>query len=461
MPVRKNPPLPEATEPEPADEPAREPRTFDTSRLSLIAVLLLAASALFVSGFTLGARVATTPGTPADEEARWAPFWDVYKLIRQEYAGSPQPSPDQLVEGAIKGMIGSLDDPYSYYQSPEDFRNALLNVGGQAEGIGVAIQLQPALGSGTTDCPVAGGGCELAIVRTIPGSPAEDAKLEAGDVIAAVDGVALDGLNIDQIVALIKGQRDTSVTLTILRGTSRTDVTIVRQVYDRIEVEGRVLADGKVQYIELHGFNGPAYSQFRLALADALEEGRHSIIVDLRGNGGGYLPAAVYIASQFVESGTLLYQVDKDGALTEITTNTKPDEPALALDPSIEVVMLVDGGTASAAEILAGALQTRGRAILVGQTTYGKGVVQEWLPLPDDKGGIHLTIARWLLPNKVWIQGQGLSPDIAVSTEGARAGTDPILDAALKALGYPPEPSPSPSPSPSATATPSPSPLPS
>jgi carboxyl-terminal processing protease len=248
------------------------------------------------------------------------------------------------------------------------------------------------------------------------------------------------------------------VTLTIGRGSTRQDVTIVRKVYDRPQVDTRILADGAVQYIELSGFNGPAYSQFRQALSDALAAGRRSIIVDLRGNGGGYVPDAVSIASQFIASGTLLWQEDRDGALTEITTKTKEGEPAVALDSSIKVVVLVDGGTASASEILAGALQVRERAILVGQQTYGKGVVQEWLPLPDNKGGVHLTIARWLLPDKVWIQGKGLTPDVPVSTEGARAGTDPILDAGLQALGYPPEsPSPSPSPQPSASPQPSPS----
>jgi carboxyl-terminal processing protease len=457
MPVPEKNPLPEAGRPERAAEPdaetAGEPRTFDPSRLSLIAVLLLVAAALFVSGFTLGARIATTPGTPAGEEARFAPFWDVYSLIQEEYAGSPQPSKDQLVEAAIKGMMQSLQDPYSYYESPEDFRNALLNVGGQAEGVGVQVQLQPALGSGTTDCTAAGNGCELAVVRPIPGSPAEGAGLLAGDIILAVDGASLDGLNLDQIAARIKGPRDTSVTLTIGRGSTRQDVTIVRKVYDRPQVDTRILADGAVQYIELSGFNGPAYSQFRQALSDALAAGRRSIIVDLRGNGGGYVPDAVSIASQFIASGTLLWQEDRDGALTEITTKTKEGEPAVALDSSIKVVVLVDGGTASASEILAGALQVRERAILVGQQTYGKGVVQEWLPLPDNKGGVHLTIARWLLPDKVWIQGKGLTPDVPVSTEGARAGTDPILDAGLQALGYPPEsPSPSPSPQPSPSA---------
>ena len=439
-------------------EPEREarrggPRTFDPSRFSLIIVAILAGSALFLGGYSLGSRVATTPGTPASEEARFGAFWDVYSLIQDQYAGSPRPSPDELVQAAIKGMMQSLNDPFSYYQGPEDFASSLLNVGGQAQGIGVVVQLQPILASGgPTDCQKVGNGCELAIDQPIPASPAEAAGIQAGDVIVAVDGTSLDGMTIDQVTAKIKGPTDTPVTLSIQRGNQTLDVTIVRKIYSRPEVATKTMANGAVEYIDVSGINQPASSQFDLALVNALAAGRRSIIIDLRGNPGGYVPDAVKIASEFIPSGTILYQQDAAGAQTEIQANAGGH----ATDPSIKVVVLVDKNTASAAEILAGALQARGRAKLVGQTTYGKGVVQEWLPLPNNDGGIHLTVARWLTPDKVWIQGKGLAPDVAATSDGARAGTDPILDAGLAQLGYPPEPSASPSPSPSASPSPSP-----
>jgi carboxyl-terminal processing protease len=414
-------------------------RVVAPSRFSLILVAIVAGSALFLGGFTLGAHVATTPGTPADQEARFGPFWDVYSLIQSKYAGSPRPSQDQLVQAAINGMMQSLNDPWSYYQGPADFENSLLDVGGQAQGIGVVIQLQPVDPASSISCAKIGGGCELAISAPVPGSPAEAAGIQPGDVIVSVDGKPLDGMTVDQATALIKGPKGTPVTIGIDRNGTSLQVKIVRNVYDRPEVVYRSLANGAVAYIDVSGVNDPAWSQFHDALTKAMAAGQKNIILDLRGNLGGYVQDAVHMASQFIGSGSIVYQQNAGGSQEEITA----DPNGLAVDPSVHLVVLVDGNTASAAEIVAGALQSRGRAELIGSKTYGKGVVQEWLPLANNFGGIHLTVARWLTPDKVWIQGKGLQPDIAVSSDGARAGTDPVLDAGLQRLGFAPEATPS------------------
>jgi carboxyl-terminal processing protease len=421
--------------------PSRDRRRIAPSRFSLILVAIMAGSALFMGGFSLGAHIATTPGTPADQETRFGPFWDVYSLIQSDFAGSPRPSQDQLVQAAIKGMMESLNDPWSYYQGPSDFANSLLNVGGQAEGIGAQIQVQPVDPNSTQSCTTIGNGCELAVVEPIPGSPAEAAGIKPGDVIATVGGKSLDGLTIDQAIALIKGPQDTTVVIGLIRGTTTIEKSIVRKIYDQPEVDTRTLANGAVAYIHIDGINDPASSQFKQALATALAAGRHNVVLDLRGNLGGYVEDAVKIASEFIGSGTIAYQVDSTGKKSAVTATAGGQ----ATDPSVHVVVLVDGNTASAAEILAGALQARGRAQLVGSKTYGKGVVQEWLPLPNNFGGIHLTIADWLTPNNVWIQGKGLIPDITNSNypnqdwSNPRAGTDPVLDAGLQQLGFPAE----------------------
>ena len=442
---------------EPGSTRVRRPRRAAPSRVALALVAVLAGGALFAGGYTLGEHVATTPGTPADEETRFGPFWDVYKLIVSEYDGSPRPSPDALVEAAINGMMQSLNDPWSYYQGPTDFQQSLLSVGGQAQGIGVQVQLQFVAASpapGASPCAAIGSGCELAIVNPIPGSPAEAAGIKAGDVIESVDGKSLSGMTIDAATALIKGPKGTSVTLGIDRGGQTISIVVVRNVFDLPAITTRTLAGGAVGYISIQGVNDPAWTQFRDALAKDLAAGQKNIIVDLRGNLGGYVADAVHIASQFIGSGTIVYQQG-------LTTGTEPisaESGGIATDSSIHVAVLVDGNTASAAEIIAGSLQARDRAVLVGTKTYGKGVVQEWLPLPNDFGGIHLTVARWLLPNGTWIQGKGLTPDIAVDTSNVRAGTDPVLDAALAHLGFGPSESPSPAVSQAPSPSPSPSP---
>jgi carboxyl-terminal processing protease len=435
----------------PAASSPRRGRFVAPHRLGLILVAVLAGSALFVGGYSLGAHVATTPGTPTDEETRFGPFWDVYQLIQNDYAGSPKPTKDQLVQAAIKGMMESLNDPWSYYQGPTDFQNSLLSVGGQAEGIGVQVQLQPVDANSTTSCSNIGNGCELAVVKPIPGSPAEAAGIKAGDVIAAVNGTSLDGKTIDQATALIKGPKNTSVTISILRGTTTIQVTIVRNVFSQPQVDTKTLANGQVAYIHVDGVNGPASSQFDLALTAALAAGQRNVIIDLRGNLGGYVADAVKIASEFLPSGTIAYQEDASGNMSEVPATSG----GRATNESVHVVVLVDGNTASAAEIIAGALQSHGRAKLIGAKTYGKGVVQEWLPLSNNFGGIHLTVARWLTPDKVWIQGKGLLPDVPIDSTNARAGTDLVLDAGLAQLGFPPEPSTSPSPAASPSAGPS------
>jgi carboxyl-terminal processing protease len=427
-------------------------RRVAPSRFGLILVAILAGGALFAGGYTLGNHVASTPGTPSAEEARFAGFWDVYSLIQSEYAGSPKPSQDLLVQGAIKGMLESLNDQWSYYQAPEDFASSLQNVGGQAQGIGVQVQLQPVDPKSTTACQAIGNGCELAVASVIDGSPAKAAGVLGGDVIATVDGVSLDGKTIDQATTLIRGTVGTTVKIGILRDGQSLTFSIVRAVFNRPEVAYKSLANGAVAYIAIaENINTPAASQFDAALSAAVAAGQKNVILDLRGNLGGYVDSAEKIASEFVSSGTLAYQEDAHGTVTPVDASAGGH----ATDSSIKLVVLVDGNTASAAEIIAGALQASDRGILIGSKTYGKGVVQEWLPLPNDMGGIHLTVARWLTPDKVWINGKGLQPDIPVDTSKARAGTDPVLDAALEHLGFPPQTTASPSPSAGSTASPS------
>ncbi len=427
-PIAPGPPPPAlATTAAESHPPARR-HTVTIVALAIVAVL--AGSALFFSGWTLGQQALLTSGTPPDAAEAFQPFWDTYYAIVNRYAGG-EVDHQALVQGAIRGMIDALGDPFSQYLSPKDFQSSLQGIAGQFEGIGATIGTVDATGA-TVSCSPLSSDCRLAIVEPISGSPAEQAGLLPGDVITEVDGSSLDGQTVAQARDRIRGPRDTTVRLTVVRGDRAPFVVpITRAVVVQPEVSTRDLAGGEVRYIKLSGFSDHAATQLDAAVARAVADGKKQLILDLRGNPGGYITAARDIASQFLADGTIFWQEDAAGTLTETTAIPG----GAATDPSIRLVVLVDGGTASASEIVAGALQDRGRATLVGTTTFGKGTVQQWTQLEGDNGGFRLTVAKWLTPDKTWIHGVGLTPDVVVTEAPARPGDDPVLDAALKVLG--------------------------
>ncbi len=395
--------------------------------LAVVVVAILAGAALFLSGFSLGRQLATTPGTPPEEEL-FAPFWEAYRAVTEQYAGG-EVDRKKLVEGAIKGLFEALGDPYSSYLTSEEYQRSLQDLSGQFEGIGAEIGTVDASGR-TSSCVTLGSDCRLVIVAPLADSPAERAGLLPGDLVVAVDGQALDGLTIDQARDRIRGKKGTRVVLTIERDGARQEIGIVRDVIVQREVTVRELAGGQVGYIRLAGFSSNSTEQFHAALERFVSAGVKKLVLDLRSNPGGYTTAARDIASELIASGPIFWQEDARG--NQIATEAKPG--GLATDPSIRVVALVDGGTASAGEILAGALQDTGRATLVGQKTFGKGTVQQWSLLSDDAGGFRLTVAKWLTPKKRWVHGTGLIPDVVVDETPSSPTDDPVLDKALELL---------------------------
>jgi carboxyl-terminal processing protease len=397
--------------------------------LALAVVAVLAGGTLFMSGYLLGRRTAEQPGTPAARADAFQPFWETYRTIEQRYAGGDIDE-QALVRGAIRGMVEGLGDPYSAYLTPEQYQTGLADLSGQFEGIGAEIGTKDAAGA-TSTCSTLGPDCHLIVVSPIEGSPAEKAGLKAGDGIVAVDGSSLDGLTVDAARDRVRGPKDTTVVLTIKRGDEASfDVSIVRGVIAQREVIDKVLADGAIGYIRVTGFSDNAATQFRTVVAADVTAGRKELIVDLRGNPGGYVTAARSIASEFLSSGPLFWEETADGTQTETDASTG----GVATDPAIHVVVLIDGGSASASEIVAGALHDRARATLVGQTTFGKGTVQQWIELPNT-GALKLTIAKWLTPNKTWIHHVGIVPDVVVTPPAdAPADQDPILDKAVELL---------------------------
>ena len=344
-------------------------------------------------------------------------------------------------------MVAAVGDPYSTYLSPEDFQGTINDISGTFEGIGAEIGTVDGQGN-TSDCATFGSSCLLTVVKPIEDSPALKAGLLAGDVILKIDGVAVDGLTPDQARDKVRGKAGTEVTLTIARfdgplpvQTGATpaprhllepfDVKLVRAKVQRREVTSRVLANGTVGYVSLSGFSSGGATQLEAAIKTHLDNGITKIVFDLRGDPGGFVPDALTVASEFIGSGPVFWTQDADGVQTE----TDATSGGIATDPKIQLVVLIDKGSASAAEIVAGALQERGRAKLIGETSFGKGTVQQWIDL-GSLGGVKLTVNKWLTPNKRWIHKIGLTPDIPVTVPADNPpGSDPVLDKALEVLG--------------------------
>ncbi|MEO8272785.1 MAG: S41 family peptidase [Chloroflexota bacterium] len=421
---------------------------------SIVLVAVLGGGALFMSGYSVGSEQGRAPGSSISDADAWKPFWNVYDAVTTRYPLGPVER-STLIEGAIRGLVESVGDPYSSYLSPEDFTGTINDISGTFEGIGAEIGSVDA-GGNTSDCATFGPDCHLVIIAPLDGSPAEKGGLKPGDVVLQVDGSTLDGLTPDEARNRVRGKAGTEVKLHIQRFAGATpvptgaagspapgatqaprqlleefDVTIVRAKVQRREVTSRVLANGTVGYVSLAGFSAEGAKQLRAATQAHLDNGVKKIVLDLRGNPGGFVTDALNVASQFIGSGPVYWTQDAKGGQLEVDATSG----GIATDPSIQVVVLIDRGSASASEIVAGALQDRGRAKLIGETSFGKGTVQEWIEL-GELGGVKLTVNKWLTPNKRWIHKVGLTPDIAVTVPADNpAGNDPVLDKALEVLG--------------------------
>ncbi len=422
-----------AAEPGPAAAPRGARARVSGVQLAIAVVGLMAGGALFLSGYSLGRQAETTPGTPGSEQQAFVPFWDAYRAITEQYAGGAVDR-KAVIQGAIGGMIQALGDPFSSYLTSEDYKKSLQGIAGQFEGVGAQIGGRKSDGSGAACSPL-GPECQMVILAPTEGAPADKAGLKAADIVTEIDGVSVNGSTVDEAVAKVRGPKGTTVVLTITRkGAAPVQISIVRDVITQQEVISRSLAGGQVGYIRITGFSDNAANDFARVLADDVRSGQRKIVVDLRGNLGGFVTAARKIASQFIGSGPIYWQEDSKGNQVASMAETN----GAATDAGIGVVVLIDKNSASASEIVAGALQDTRRATLVGQTSYGKGTIQEWQPLPNDTGGFRLTIAKWLTPDKHWIHRTGLTPDVAVEVPQSTApDQDPVLDKALEVLGAP------------------------
>ncbi|HMK07686.1 MAG TPA: S41 family peptidase [Anaerolineales bacterium] len=382
-----------------------------------------------------------TAGTPTPQAAStgstdlqtlFRPFWQAWDIVHNEFVDRPVDD-TLLMEGAVRGMIAALGDKHSSYMDPTEYNQANISLEGSYEGIGAWVDTESNY---------------LTIISPMPGSPAEAAGLQAGDQVVAVDGTDMTGVPPQLVIRRVMGPEGTTVVLTVRREgvADPFDVQVQRGKITVPSVESRTL-DHDIAYIRLSTFGDNTVGDLREALRTALAKNPPGLILDLRGNGGGYLSAAVDVASEFVPDGVIL--TERFGDAHEQVYQAEGE--GLAFD--IPLVVLVDGGSASASEIVAGAIQDHGRGQLVGETTYGKGSVQNWHPLDDQSGAVRVTIARWFTPNGRSIEDGGLHPDVEVplTDQDVNAGRDPQLDRAVELLSPP-----SPAATPSAGALPSP-----
>jgi len=421
------------TEPYPSPE-SPEQRT-GVNRLALGCVGAILVLAIFVIGagigfgfgrISAGARIvgsaalngAADADLRANLDANFDTFWDAMDVLYGNYYGE-LPQGDDATYSAIRGVVNSLGDPNSSFYSPEEAEIFRTNITGAFEGIGARVDWDETANT-------------VRVVEPFENQPAWNAGIKRDDLVLAVNGESVVGTDLNSAVAKIRGPKGSTAVLTIVRagenGGEPFDVEVVRDRVETPTISTETFGDeNEIAYVRLYTFNENAGALVKQAVEDALQRGARGLILDLRGNTGGLLREAVKVSSFFLDDSVVLLERFKNGEEEVYHTEGSP------VAPDLPMVVLVSEGSASASEIVAGALQDAGRAQLIGTVTFGKGSVQ--LPETLDDGSImRVTIARWYTPEGRTIDGTGLTPDIEVqlSDEARESGDDPQLERAIE-----------------------------
>ncbi|MFC1959177.1 S41 family peptidase [Chloroflexota bacterium] len=374
--------------------------------------LLLAV--MFGLGFMLGTQSTFVAADVSSQErdVLFAPFWETWDMLHRDYV---EPlDDDALMEAALIGMIESLGDEHTFYMDADTFDIVNTGLEGEFEGIGATVRQNQETGA-------------LVIVNTLPDAPAEKAGLLGGDAVVQVDGEDVTGLPQSAIISLIRGPEGTAVSLGIMRP-GESSMMIINVTRARIELESLEVEEleDDLLYIRLSQFGADTTIDLRQALLDYDAENRAGLVLDFRGNPGGFLSTAVGVASEFMADGLILKERFRSSERDYTATGD-------ASAPTVPLVILVDEGSASASELVAGAFQDTGRATILGTLTFGKGSVQSWQTLSNG-GGVRVTIARWYTPDDRTIHETGLVPDIEVTLDPELPEEDLQLQAAIELL---------------------------
>ncbi len=375
---------------------------------------------VFFAGQYIGQKNTTVSGTiaiPSDiniTDDQFEPFWKVWKILSEKYVAATTTDSQKRIWGAIQGLTASQGDPYTVFFPPEESAIFKSDIAGNFEGVGMEVGLKDGI---------------ITVVSPLKNSPAEQAGVKAGDKIIKIDGVIIADMTVDKAVKLIRGPKGTSVKITFIREGSSQQIekTIVRGVIDiptiqtEIKSGSSIASAGEAEdstglrkdgifVIRLFSFTAQAAHLFQNALREFIQSGSHKLIIDLRGNPGGYLDAAWDMASWFLPVGKVIVVEDFGGKDLNKIYRSKGYN---IFDKNLDLIILVDGGSASASEIFAGALQEHGVAKLVGTKTFGKGSVQELITITHETS-LKVTIASWLTPKGHNLSQDGLKPDVEV-----------------------------------------------
>lgn len=402
--------------------------------LRKILIILVLSSALVGGGYYLGLqgykadvkkfpKVTITREVPVDkQELNFSLFWRVWDTLTAKYFDKSKLNPAAMVYGAIEGMVSAIGDPYTVFLPPSENKVVQEDLNGTFEGVGIQIGFK---------------GTQLAVIAPIPGSPAEAAGVKAGDFIIKIkdEGKNIDmgtiGISLPEAVKAIRGKAGTKVTLTLLRE-GEIEPIVVDIVRKELNVPTLILTyvgdGGSLAHIRLLKFGGETDEEWTKAINEISKKKEvKAIILDLRNNPGGYLQGAVDVASEFLKTGSLVVTEERaDGTKNDF----KVEKIGLLIN--IPVVVLINEGSASASEILAGALRDIKGVSLVGEKTFGKGTIQEPLQL-EGGSGLHITIARWITPSGFWVNEKGLEPDVTIEDDPDTAA-DEQLEKAIELL---------------------------
>lgn len=384
------------------------------NRLRLVQLVLML-MAVFAIGFTVGTLSSEARAQSGLErgELLFRPLLEAYTIIVDQYVDpfGREVRQEALLDGAIKGMVDALDDEYSGYMNPASYALSNSDLAGQFEGIGVVIRR---------------GENGIEVVGVMEGTPAAQAGVRVGDVFVEVDGVDVTRDNNLELATKVRGPAGTTVSITFRRGSELITLEIVRARIEIPNIEQRIIEGTNLAYIKLRQFTSDARQQINRALADLDVNNRDGLILDLRGNNGGLLSSAIEVGSAFIESGPIVIEDFGEGR-PETVLSANGSYAGI----TVPIVVLVDKTTASASELVAGALQDLDVATLIGEPTLGKGTVQTLRQLSNG-GGVRITIARWLTPGRKWIHGEGITPDLIVERSPDEVAED-TLDSQLRA----------------------------